>query len=263
MTAGVPETVTVDHPGNSPDASGYGAVAYAYRIGKFEVTNTEYCAFLNATTKTRGDTLYDPRMAGEYGGITRSGSPGNYAYAVKSGMGDKPVNYVMWETALRYANWLTNGRGDGDTETGSYRFEGGRPQLPNHAELAAGPGVKWVLPTENEWYKAAYYDPQKPGGAGYWRYATRSDEVPQVNINSNIPMDVGKFDASAHGSHGQNGNLWEWNETRNGNKVGLRGGSFFLNDNETYLRSSTRYEVDSAKWPNYGFRVAALGTGRP
>lgn len=52
----------------------------------------------------------------------------------------------------------------------------------------------------------------------------------------------------------QNGNMWEYNDSRSGNKVGLRGGSFFLNDNETYLRSTTRYDVLSAKWPNYGFR---------
>ena len=44
--------------------------------------------------------------------------------------------------------------------------------------------------------------------------------------------------------------------------MGLRGGSFFINDHEGYLRSQTRYEVLSAKWPNYGFRVVALG-GNP
>jgi hypothetical protein len=33
------------------------------------------------------------------------------------------------------------------------------------------------LPTENEWYKAAYYDPTKGGTGGYWLYAVRADEV--------------------------------------------------------------------------------------
>jgi len=53
--------------------------------------------------------------------------------------------------------------------------------------------------------------------------------------------------------------MWEYNEARKGGKVGLRGGSFYLNDNDGYMRAATRYDVLSAKWPNYGFRVAVLG----
>ena len=116
-----------------------------------------------------------------------------------------------------------------------------------------------MLPSEQEWYKAAYYDPEKSGGAGYWLYPTNSDNAPEANINSNAPCDVESFAASPYGTYGQAGNVWEYNDTRSGNKVGLRGGSFYINDNETYLRSTTRYDVLSAKWPNYGFRVAALG----
>ena len=257
----LPATVPVSNPGNKADTTGFGAVTYKYSIGKYEVTNAEFAAFLNAANKANTHKLYDPRMAGEYGGITRSGDAGSYTYAVKEGWSKKPVNYVTWETAVRYTNWLTNGEGKGDTETGSYTIKDGKVTVPDHAALAAGKETKWVLPSEDEWYKAAYYDPNKTGGAGYWRYPAKSDDAPAANIDTNAPSDVGSHAkaVSPYGTYDQGGNMWEYNESRKGNKVGLRGGSFYFNDNESYLRSGTRYDVLSAKWPNYGFRVAALG----
>ena len=261
--AAVPETVPVGNPGNKSDSTGYGAVDYEYRIGKYEVTNDEYCEFLNAVAKSDPHSLFDSRMNGgpeNWGGIKRSGSYGSYTYTVREGMGKKPVNYVTFESCVRYANWLTNGQGDSDTEKGSYAFRFGALTVPDHAVLATGKTIKWVVASENEWYKAAYYDPDKTGGAGYWTYAVEGYSVPKCNINTNWATDVGSYAASPYGTYDQNGNMWEYNDSRSGNKVGLRGGSFFLNDNETYLRSTTRYDVLSAKWPNYGFRVVALGT---
>ena len=256
------DTVTVGNTGNAADSTTYGAVAYEYKIGKYEVTNAEYCEFLNGVAKTDTYELYDGRMADEYGGITRSGDSGSYTYAVKEGMGKKPVNYVTWESCVRYANWLTNGQGKGDTETGSYTIKDGTVTVPDHAALAAGKTVKWVLPSENEWYKAAYYDPNKSGGAGYWRYPVKSDTAPEANLNTNAPSDVGSYAkaVSAYGTFDQGGNVWEYNDNQNGDKVALRGGSFYINDHEGYMRSATRYDVYGAKWPNYGFRVASLGT---
>jgi sulfatase modifying factor 1 len=267
--AAVPETVPVGNPGNKPDSTGYGAVAYEYRIGKYEVTNDEYCEFLNAVVKSDLHSLYDGRMGGidprtgtAYGGITRSGSRGSYTYAVKEGMGKKPVNYVTFESCIRYANWLTNGQGDGDTEKGSYSFRFGALTVPDHAALATGKTTTWVLASENEWYKAAYYDPDKAGGAGYWQYPAKSNFAPAANLNSNAPSDAGSYEnaASPYGTYDQGGNLWEYNDHQSGNKVGLRGGSFYINDHAGYMRSATRYDVISARWPNYGFRVVALGT---
>lgn len=262
--SGYPDTVPVGDAGNKADSTGYGAVAYAYRIGKYEVTNDEYCQFLNAAAKKDPHNLYDSRMAhsGEddnYGGILRKGSYGSYVYEVRDGMGDKPVNYVTFESCARYANWLTNGQGDGDTEGGSYSFRFGSANPPEHAVLAKDKHVTWVVASEDEWYKAAYYDPQKPGGAGYWLYPNKSDSAPEANINSNAPCNVSAFSPSAYGTYNQGGNVWEYNDHQSGNKFGLRGGSFYLNDNEGYLRSTTRYDVLSAEWPNYGFRVVALG----
>lgn len=59
----------VEAPGNAADASvmedgtsGYGSVAYVYRIGRFEVTNAEYAELLNAVAATDTHDLYDTRM---------------------------------------------------------------------------------------------------------------------------------------------------------------------------------------------------------
>ncbi len=56
--------------------------------------------------------------------------------------------------------------------------------------------------------------------------------------------------------------MWEYNDHQAGSKWGLRGGSWYINDNQNYMRSTTRYDVLSAKWPNYGFRVVALGKAK-
>src|SRR4029079_18050577 len=105
------EAVTIDlvpvgNPSNAPDTevmitdgtTGYGSVSYSYRIGKYEVTNSQYTEFLNAKAASDPLELYLDRdgdgMGGPHGGITRSGSDGSYSYDVKPGMGNKPVNYV-------------------------------------------------------------------------------------------------------------------------------------------------------------------------
>ena len=62
------EFVTVGDPGNEGDTkvmrlsgtTGYGAVSETYRIGKYEVTNAQYAAFLNAVAATDTNALYNP-----------------------------------------------------------------------------------------------------------------------------------------------------------------------------------------------------------
>jgi len=258
---------TVGDIGNAADiagmndaTSGYGSVSYEYRISKHEVTNAQYTEFLNATAATDTFALYNSFMGSlTQGGITRSGSPGSYSYSVKSdaaGQGpggsdyayaDKPVIFVSWFDSVRFANWLTGGT----TESGTYTITGGGANsgtvtVPDHSTLGAD---MFFLPSEDEWYKAAYFD-----GSTYLSFATGSHSEPNNNLPSSdtgnsanwndggfttgnplYPLtDVGDYSLSVspYGTFDQSGNVWEWNEQRHLTPfdpllwAGLRGGSW-------------------------------------
>ena len=140
------ETVRGWRTSNAADSTGYGAVGYVYQMGKYEVTNSQYCEFLNAKAVTDTYGLYNTSMSSDArGGINRSGSSGSYTYAVKSGYENMPVTYVCWYDAIRFANWLQNGQGSGSTETGTYTITGGgynsgTVAIPNAATRATWTG---------------------------------------------------------------------------------------------------------------------------
>ena len=169
-------TVPVDNAGNDPDTntgSLYGAVGYNYNIGTYDVTLTQYTAFLNSVASTDSYGLYNMSMgtAQNMAGISRSGSPRSYHYAV-IGDGQRPVAWVTWYDSVRFVNWL----GTGDTENGAYTITGGGnnsgtvtvPTTAQRAAWATGSSTVWYLPDENEWYKAAYNDPSIAGSNQYW-----------------------------------------------------------------------------------------------
>jgi sulfatase modifying factor 1 len=227
---GVPPTiemVPVGNAGNSADSSTYGAVSYPYSIGKYEVTNAQYAQFLNAVAVTDPNALYHPNMGSNArGGITRSGASGSYSYVVKGFMGDKPVNYVSWYDALRFCNWLHNGRPPGEqdsatTEGGAYTLTGATSVAagddPTHGANGRNAGARFWLPGEDEWYKAAYHDPANAGAdangtADYWLYPTKSDGAPTVataDLDGNVDNDtanIANYDRGADWN-GQNGNV--------------------------------------------------------
>lgn len=188
------ETVLVNAPGNPADAmTGYGSVQTPFKISKSEITLEQYAAFLNAVAAIPkhpviGD-LWATEMISEKEDpgplIARTGSgttqdPYRYTIAPSTlwgpHAGKRPVAWVTWFDAARFANWMHHGATSGaDTETGAY-------QLINYqtkGTVARQPDARWWIPSENEWYKAAYYDPNKPGGPGYWNYPTRSDVPPR------------------------------------------------------------------------------------
>ena len=282
------ETVAVGDPGNAADTSGYGAVGDVFNIGKYEVTISQYTTFLNSVASVTSDSyiinLWDSAMTSDLNvaGISRSGSgtlASPYSYSV-IGSGNRPIAYVGWYDAARFANWMHNGATNGaSTETGAYTLDG--------AEVGArtkNPGATWALPTENQWYKAAYY---KGGGrrAGYWDYPTQSDTVPSnmiggepnqanymdglyavtqwsiISSSQNYLTDVGAFSnsASAYGTYDQGGSLWEWldeeiTDPYRGN-YGMRGGSW--NSPERHLKFSGKF---MPTWPSnmVGFRLATV-----
>jgi hypothetical protein len=95
-------------------------------------------------------------------------------------MGDKPVNYTSWYDAARFSNWMTNGQGSGGTESGVYTFDGVDSISAITRDLNNPNQV--FIPTEDEWYKAAYHQPAAQGGDSddYWLYATQSNSVPTI-----------------------------------------------------------------------------------
>ncbi|AHF91966.1 glycosyltransferase family 1 [Opitutaceae bacterium TAV5] len=250
------ETVKISG-GNSADSTGYGAVSYDYYIGTKEVTNAQYAAFLNAVA-SQSDTyaLYNTNMASY--GITRSGSEGNYTYTATSGWENKPVVYVSFWDAARFCNWLTSG----ETEVGVYNFGGAanpaNTSVSRDAEAWAAGG--WALPTEDEWYKAAYYN---PAADSYSLYPTGKDTISGSDANywnsgaGNKATDAGSYAANPNGTFDQGGNVWEWNDAIiNTNLRGVRGGSF--NYGDLSLTSSARNNFTATFENSYlGFRVVA------
>lgn len=69
------DKVLVGDVGNANDSTGSGGVGYSYNIGTYEVTNTQYTAFLNAKAgATDPNGLYNANMGSStHGGITNNG----------------------------------------------------------------------------------------------------------------------------------------------------------------------------------------------
>ena len=257
----------IGNAGNVADDTGYGSVSYEYRISTTEVTTAQYVEFLNAVAATDTYGLYNSNMSNTYfyKGISQSGISGNYTYTANAGWANRPVTYVSWYDALRFVNWLNNGQLSGaqdatTTEDGAYTFSGATSVSTRNT------GADYWLPSEDEWYKAAYYSP----GGVYYDYATGSDDVPVAGDDANYndsgyvegspyySTEVGEYDnESPYGTYDQNGNVWEWNETLiNGQYRGLRGGSWTSSAN--HLPSSYRNNINPTNESlSIGFRVAS------
>ena len=287
-------TVVVGNPGNAPIVSGiqqFGSVAYTYRIGKYEVTAGQYTEFLNAVARTDAYGLYnvnmDTAVDAQGCNILRSGTPGNYSYAIAPDWANRPVNYVSWGDAARFANWMHNGQpatGVQDattTEGGSYPLNGATTNAALY-EVAREPSATWVLPGRDEWYKAAYH--KNDGVTGnYWLYPTSSDEMPGNLLGDPIDLgntatyyvypdgytigspywrtEVGEHENSAgpYGTYDQCGNVAEWAEGRRMTIVGLArdfwGGTF---NAVLPLRDWNPVERPTSEWATYGFRLALV-----
>lgn len=251
--------VPVGNVGNPNDpATGYGSVSYSYQIGKYEVTNSQYSEFLNAAAKSDPYGLYNPKMV-PYG-ISQTGTSGSFSYSVTGALANRPVGYVSWFDAARFANWLLNGQGNGDTETGAYALNGAGSGI-----FLAIAGAAIHLPTENEWYKAAYYS---GSGASYWNYPNRTDFITTADANyANLlgaSSDVGSYpnDASFYGTFDQGGNVWEWNDAVIDALRCVRGGAWESYDyllHVNALHAEWRgTPVPTGEYANVGFRVAAI-----
>jgi formylglycine-generating enzyme required for sulfatase activity len=233
--------VSIGDPGNAADTTGYGSVAYTYQISNYEVTNAQYAEFLNAKAVADPLELYNTEMGSGYGGIARSESPGSYRYSAIPGRENLPVNFVSFYDSLRFINWLNNGQGSGDTETGAYMLVGGTPTPSNGWTLTRSAGATIFLTSEDEWYKAAYYDIVSrsyfdfPAGSDAPMACAKPGATPNTGNCARSVGDltaVGSYTGSAspNGTFDQGGNDWEWTEAiLGGTRRGLRGGSFLGN----------------------------------
>jgi hypothetical protein len=177
---------------------------------------------------------------------------------------------VSYYDSLRFTNWLQNGQPVGGqnnstTEDGAYTLTANG--IADNSIMRNG-GATIFLTSEDEWYKAAYYDVLS---ASYFTFPADSSTpttcaAPGATANTaNCDRkaggltDVGSYTGSAspNGTFDQGGNVWEWNESIGAANRGLRGGSF--NFSLAGLQASARI-VGNPLDENLssGFRVAAV-----
>ena len=294
------QQVTVGNAGNANDTGGggKGAVAYDYQIGTYDVTIGQYTAFLNAVAADDTYSLYNSSMGTDLNiaGISQTGGSGSYSYSV-IGSANRPITYVSWWDSARFSNWMANGQPTGaqdsaTTENGAYNVNGatvGNAVAKNAMNPNTTAAPTFYVPTENEWYKAAYYSPSLNGGSGgYYAYATQSNTAPgnqigsaanQANYNNgvfsvtqsgsfsgsqNYLTDVGAFSGSGsfYGTFDQSGNVFQWNDLDGapGSSRGLRGGNWSYSAFD--VSSSGSDSIDpSVESGSFGFRLASPVSG--
>ncbi len=257
--------VNIGNAGNANDAGAggglysslYGGVPYAYRMGTFEIAQ-------DAITKAAASGVLN------LGGGAWSAT--------------QPVTNISWYQAAAFVNYLNTSTGRpaayqlNGTNTALTLWTSGQAWQAGGENLYRHKDAYYFLPSEDEWYKAAYH---KNDGvtANYWDYATGSNTIPTAVASGNTggiavyktvtasPAAVNNAGGlSAYGTMGQNGNVWEWNESavdginnsEDESRV-FRAGSWYAPD--YILRSSTRF--DWLVTPSYsdidvGFRVASV-----
>ena len=256
--------VVIGNPGNVDDNTGYGGLPYRYRMGVYEVSE---------------DMITKANTAGSLG-ITKDNRGVN-----------KPATSVSWNEAARFVNWLNTSQG----HPAAYQFStqpGDAGYDPNENITPWSSGEAWqlggenlfrhkdahyFLPSEDEWYKAAYYSTY----GKYFDYATGFDSAPRAVDSGTaagsavflLPeepadtMDAGGL--SRWGTMGQNGNVREWvesvltppNNSGEATRV-IRGGSFLSWPFPP--TSSERFGVFPLEENRaQGFRVAAAAVPKP
>jgi len=248
--------VNIGDAGNAADNTTYGAVPYTYRMGKHEISQ-------NA--------------------ITKATASGMANVTVGAWTGNQPAASINWYEAAAFVNWMNTSSGYQAaynlTFSGSWSmtlWSSGQAWTAGGTNLYRNKDAFYFLPSENEWYKAAYYN---PAGSNYFLYPTASNDVPTAvtsgtnaetavyNSVASVPALVDSAGSlSPYLTMGQGGNEWEWMESayfspnHDGSQLrAARGGEW--TSPELYLRSSYRDSlVPSAENDNTGFRVASVDT---
>ncbi|MDG1357289.1 MAG: SUMF1/EgtB/PvdO family nonheme iron enzyme [Akkermansiaceae bacterium] len=235
--------VDIGYADNNADTSGFGSVAYDYLISKYEITSNDWLAVTTADSDIETGSASDPHN------------------------GLQPTSEVSWYEAAKFANWLTSG----DALSGAYKFSDSNTFISVDRDSAADIyQTIYVLPTEDEWYKAAYY---KSDGSGYTAYAT-GDTIPVSGTDANYRATVGSPAGAAwsvgdgteenNGTYDMGGNIWEWTESAYDGELNdpdeiraLRGG-YYGNILQS-LRSDKRIgPAPDGEVFSTGFRLASI-----
>ena len=226
--------VQVIHSGNTPSSSAIydfgalnpGAVNYDYAICKYPVTVCDFVNYLDSIADSNNSgsasTIYVTSVIGQLNTVFRArldppinpfnefpliqytfvgnranvyvnpimGNASNATSSAANDIENKPVVNISWSDMARYCNWLHNGQ----LSTYASTLSGAYTDV--FTVSAANANAKYRLPTEDEWYKAAYY---KGGStnAGYWTFATQSDATPSAVASSSISIERnGPFSSS-------------------------------------------------------------------
>jgi formylglycine-generating enzyme required for sulfatase activity len=251
---------TADDTTGAPNPAG--KVEYEFRIGKHEISR-------DMITKANAEGALGITLAD----LTAYGGNG----------ADRPATGISWFEAATFVNWLNTSQGF----NAAYKFDtvGGTFALWESGDAgydASNPyrntSAAYYLPSMDEWYKAAYYDPDLNGGlGGYFDYATGSDTAPTAVAGGTTagtavyqgqagPADITNAGGlGPYGTMAQSGNVWEWEETAvdlvndtTGENRGRRGGPW--TNNGPNLTSSARNGVTNPAGGGIhsGFRVAGL-----
>ena len=197
-----------------------------------------------------------------------------------------PAANMTWYEAAAFVNWLNTSTG----HVAAYQLTGvtaltlwssAQAWQLDGENLYRHKDAYYFLPSEDEWYKAAYH--QNTGvNANYWDYATGSNTIPTQALTDGTTPFTAIFDGteagapadpadvnlagglSAYLTMGQNGNVREWQESAftapndvSSEPRALRGGAWL--SSEIGLRSSTRDSLfPSTSSLNIGFRVASV-----
>ncbi|MFM7374218.1 MAG: SUMF1/EgtB/PvdO family nonheme iron enzyme, partial [Chthoniobacterales bacterium] len=143
--------VSIGNAGNAADTNSYGAVPYQYRVGTYEITQD---AITKATASGMANVTAGPWT------------------------GNQPAANISWYEAAAFVNWLNTSTGKQAaynlTFSGSWSmtlWSSGNAWQAGGENLYRNKDAFYFLPSENEWYKAAYYN---PGGTNYSVYPTAS-----------------------------------------------------------------------------------------
>lgn len=178
----------------APACQAVGAVKYRYGIGRLEVTVGQWVDFLNTVdpagrnkhnlySSTESSTAW-PRF-GQINFAASVGKGRHYSVASPE-WANKPYGFANFLRTARFVNSLYNGTllakkasSEGGFSYVTYRVrlsrntESGMYEMTKRAATRSH-DVGFVVPSQDEWIKAAYYDPNGSGTYSYWKYPTNA-----------------------------------------------------------------------------------------